>query len=143
MMSGLFAPALALIWAGVALGGSLVAAPAKFTAPSLDLPTALDVGRAQFFWVGVSEAVLCAGVIVALFAAPATLWKWMAAPIAIFAVQWLVVMPPLDARTLAVIGGAAAGETHLHIVFIVLEVLKVIALVTAAVIGLRTAIGAA
>ena len=47
---------IALVWAGVAIGGSLIATPAKFQAPSLSMTTALEVGRAQFFWVG-SELV--------------------------------------------------------------------------------------
>ena len=136
-MSAPAVPILALIWAGVVLGGSLIAAPAKFQAPSLDLPTALEVGRAQFFWIGVAEAALCAAAILTTLILPLRQWKWMAAPIGLFAVQRLAVMPPLDARTVAVIGGAAPGETHLHLVFIVLEVLKVIALIAAAIIVLR------
>ncbi len=41
-------PQLLLIWAGVALGVAFVATPAKFLAPSLSLPVALDVGRHTF-----------------------------------------------------------------------------------------------
>jgi hypothetical protein len=37
--------ALLLLWAGVLLGVSVLAAPAKFAAPRLTLPVALDVGR--------------------------------------------------------------------------------------------------
>ncbi|KJS39416.1 MAG: hypothetical protein VR74_02205 [Hyphomonas sp. BRH_c22] len=65
------APVLALVWAGVSLGGSLVAAPAKFRAPSLEVMTALEVGRAQFLWVGITEAIICAGIIALLLLWPA------------------------------------------------------------------------
>lgn len=135
-MTNVIAPFLALVWAGVSLGGSLVAAPAKFKAPSLEMTTALEVGRAQFLWVGITEAILCAGIIASLLLWPATYWKWLTAPIALFALQRLAVMPALDARTLQVISGAPAGETHLHIVYIILEVLKFLMLIAAAVISL-------
>lgn len=135
-MTTVIVPVLALVWAGVSLGGSLVAAPAKFRAPSLDMTTALEVGRAQFLWVGLTETVLCAGLILSLFFGPASHWKWMTAPIILFALQRLAVMPALDAQTLEVIGGAPPGETHLHIVYIILEGLKFLALVVAAMIWL-------
>lgn len=137
-MTVITAPVLLLVWAGVSLGGSLVAAPAKFRAPSLEMTTALEVGRAQFLWVGITEAVLCAGIIASLLLWPATYWKCMTAPVALFAFQRLAVMPALDAQTLEVIGGAPAGETHLHTVYIILEVLKLLMLVAAAGISLRT-----
>ena len=131
------APALALIWAGVSLGGSLVAAPAKFQAPSLELATALEVGRAQFLWIGITEAILCVSLVLSLLIWPASNWRWMAAPVCLFALQRLAVMPALDARTVEVIGGAAAGETHLHLAFVVLEALKFIMLIASAVVSLR------
>jgi hypothetical protein len=40
--------ALLLLWAGVVIGVSFLAAPAKFAAPSLSLPVAMDVGRQEF-----------------------------------------------------------------------------------------------
>ena len=106
-------PVLALVWAGVTIGGSLIAAPAKFGAPSLDLPTALEVGRAQFFWVGIAEGALCAALVGAfVFRPPVARW-WLAAPVLVFALQQLVLMPLLDARTLRTISGESVGESHL------------------------------
>lgn len=127
-----------LVWAGVTIGGSLIAAPAKFGAPSLDLPTALEVGREQFFWVGVAEGAACAALIGALlFRAAAAVW-WMWAPVAVFAVQRLVLMPLLDARTVRTIAGETVPESNLHLVFVVLEFVKVAALVAAGIVALRT-----
>ena len=136
-MNALAVPVLALIWAGVSLGGSLVAAPAKFEAPSLDLPTALEVGRAQFFWLGFTEAVLCALLTLAWLAGRRTNGAWMIAPIGLFALQRLAVMPTLDARTVAIIGGATPGESALHLIYIVLEILKFVTLIAAAVFMLQ------
>ena len=132
-------PVLVLVWAGVAIGGSLIAAPAKFGAPSLDLPTALEVGREQFFWVGVAEGAACAALIGALvFRAAGAVW-WMWAPVAVFAVQRLLLMPLLDARTLRSIAGETVPESRLHLVFVVLEFLKVAALVAAGIAAVRSA----
>lgn len=39
----------ATLWLGLLLGVSFLATPAKFLAPSLTLPVALDVGRHTFF----------------------------------------------------------------------------------------------
>ena len=128
--------ATALIWSGVALGGSLIATPAKFQAPSLTMPTALEVGRAQFQWVGLGEALLCVVLIAAVFTVGKLDWRLAAVPVVLFAIQRLAVMPSLDARTLQVIAGADVGPSSLHIVYIVLEVAKFAALLTAGIWGL-------
>lgn len=129
------APGVALVWAGVSLGGSLIAAPAKFQAPSLTLPTALEVGRAQFLWVGIGEGILCAAFLLALVLFRGVNWGLAVIPVLLFAVQRLVVMPPLDARTLQVIAGQDVGESGLHVVFIILEVAKFLALGAAGFVG--------
>ena len=126
---------IAFVWAGLVIGGSLIAAPAKFTAPSLTLPIALEVGRAQFQWVGIGEAVLCGALVVAV----AFGWRslrisqlaMIAIPIVIFGIQQLILMPILDARTLRIIAGETLAPSQLHDVFVVLEVGKVLALLAA------------
>ena len=130
------APALALLWAGLVLGGSLIAAPAKFQAHTLSLPVALDVGRAQFLWIGIAEGILCAAFLLAQFFAGRVSWKLAAVPIFVLLVQRFIIMPPLDARTLQVIAGQSAGESRLHIIFIVMEVIKVMVLFVIAWTGL-------
>ena len=122
-------PVLAFLWAGVALGGSLVAAPAKFRAPSLTRPVALEVGRAQFLWVGVTEAVLCAVLIVALIIGDSGGLRWLVVPILVFGIQRLAIMPPLDSRTRRLIREERVGPSRLHQVYVVLEVVKFAALV--------------
>ncbi len=128
MNGPMIAPALALLWAGLVLGGSLIAAPAKFQAQTLSLHVALDVGRAQFLWIGIAEGVLCAAFLLAQIFAGGVNWKLAAVPFFLLLVQRFIIMPPLDARTLQIIAGESAGESHLHIVFIVMEVIKVIVL---------------
>ena len=118
---------VAAVWAGVSLGGCLIAAPAKFTAPSLTLSTALEVGRAQFYYIGIAEFVL-ASLLFATAISVHSLRFWAAVPIALFLLQKLGVMPNLDARTLQLISGDTLEQSSLHAVYIVLEVAKFFAL---------------
>lgn len=111
------------------LGGSLVAAPAKFRAPSLTLEVALDVGRAQFFWLGVTEALLCGALLLSLAFLADRRWRWALLATGILAFQRLVLMPPLDARTLQLIAGEPAPESSLHTIYIAVEVAKFLLLV--------------
>ena len=125
------------LWAGIVLGGSLIAAPAKFQAPSLELPVALEVGRAQFLWVGYAEAA-CAGLVIFLMATSAlskTLERVVlisaGSAIVLLIVQRLVLMPILNERTDAIIAGASVEPSQLHLVFIILEIIKLAILIFA------------
>lgn len=113
---------IAAMWAGVILAGNLIAPTAKFQASGLSLPLALEVGRVTFRWMLVPEIVLAVLFIVVLRT------KWTAIPVALLAIQWTLVMPPLDARTLDRIQGVAVGPSNLHLVYIVLEILKLVSL---------------
>ncbi len=83
-----FVPLLALLWAGIVIGGSLIVAPAKFQAPSLTLTTALEVGQAQIHWLSVVEVVLCVGIILIIFVSSRFTLVLFAIPITAFALQW-------------------------------------------------------
>ena len=116
------------IWAGVSLAGSLVAAPAKFQAESLTRTVALDVGRAQFHWLGITEALVCLVVVLSLLRGPRPKWRWPAVALGLLALQRLVIMPPLDARTLQVIAGETVAPNSLHVIYVVVEVVKFLVL---------------
>ena len=133
-----FLPVLVLVWAGVTIGGSLIVAPAKFFAPAVDVRTALAVGREQFFWLWIAEGAACVALIGALLfrAAGARWWLWT--PVAVFAVQQVVLVPLLDARTVRTIAGESVPASNLHLVFVALEFVKVAALVAAGIVTLRT-----
>ncbi|MEM9726319.1 MAG: hypothetical protein AAF909_12790, partial [Pseudomonadota bacterium] len=123
-MDGAIVTGIAGVWAGVSLGGALVAAPAKFRAPSLTRPVALEVGRAQFAWVGATEAALAAGLLGAMFLQSAPVWPGALLAIALFAAQRLGVMPFLDARTRQIIAGGGPPPSRLHQMFVLLEIAK-------------------
>ena len=50
-------------------------------------------------------------------------------PVALFAIQRLVIMPPLDARTRRLIREERVGASLLHQLYVVMEVVKFAALV--------------
>lgn len=115
---------IALLWAGIVLGCSFVATPAKFQAPSLSLPTALEVGRVTFRSLVLAELVLVvAGVILLIRMRQMKSLFWGA--VGVLAVQWIGVMPLLNARTDAVVQGKAATGPPWHVAYIILEVIKV------------------
>lgn len=126
--SGAFSAVLLTAWAGLSLGGNLIAAPAKFQVSALTTAELLMVGRAQFAWLGVAEYVFAATIIaLALLNRQRPHWPVMAA-LAVFAIQQWILQPMLEARTDIRIAGADAGDSHLHLVFIATEVAKFIQL---------------
>jgi len=122
------APAIAILWAGVAIGATCIATPVKFLAPSLSLGTALEIGRVTFYWSGVAETLLCALFLLSLLSFGGVGWRWVAIPVVLFLVQRAGLMPTLDARTVKIISGQEVGESNLHTVYIYLELAKCLAL---------------
>lgn len=133
----------ALFWAGVTFGGSLLAGPAKFQVEDLSMPVALQVGRVQFLWVMYGE-LFCLGAIFCLFTilaknyiktkVPITFSPSLllvAVAIVIFAVQHLVLMPPLQSRSERIVSGLEVGDSHIHLIYIFAEGGKFLALAIA------------
>ncbi len=130
---------IALLWAGIVLGCSFVATPAKFRAPSLSMSVALEVGRVTFRSLAAVEIFLILACVVLLIAQRR--WKsplWLA--MLIFAIQWLAIMPLLNAQTDAVIQGRPVDGPPWHIAYILLEGMKALILIIAAV-RVREAVG--
>ncbi|MCC7102574.1 MAG: hypothetical protein IT206_05785 [Fimbriimonadaceae bacterium] len=118
---------IALLWAGIVIGCSFVATPAKFYAPSLTLSTALEVGRVTFRALLAAEIILLVcGVVLLVHRRQRLPGFWIAG--LVLAVQWLAVMPLLNIRTDAVIQGRPANGPPYHVFYIVLEAIKVVIL---------------
>ncbi len=115
---------LAALWAGVILAGNFIAPTAKFRAPSLELATALEVGRITFRWMAVAEMALLALLIVVVSFGTVPRAKWLVLPVTLFAAQWMFIMPSLDARTRAIISGASLPPSQWHLVYVAVEFLK-------------------
>ncbi|MCW5716877.1 MAG: hypothetical protein KIS68_03485 [Bauldia sp.] len=135
----LAAPAVALLWAGLLLGVSFLATPVKFTAQSLTLPVALDVGQATFHLLAKIEWVALALLVITAVSARLPLWHFavIALVAACLLVQTLALLPSLDARVAAIIAGEAVPASSLHLAYVACEMLKLILLLgfTTAVVG--------
>lgn len=116
----------AWLWAGLLIGVSFIATPAKFLAPSISLPVALEVGQATF---RVFRWVECAALLILV----ASAWPLRAEALvtgsvvavgALLAVQYFFLLPVLDARLELIVAGAEAPPSRLHNVYVVLEVIK-------------------
>ena len=133
---------IGLLWAGLSLGGNLIAAPAKFQVSDLGLALALQVGRAQFTWLGYAEWVFLATLAVVGFMVRLPVYAFYLVPMMLFLIQQIWIMPRLNARTDMIIAGEMPVESNLHIIFIVLESLKFLTLAGTALVifaaGTRT-----
>ena len=127
--------AACLVWAGMVLGISFLEAPVKFTAPSLTLPVGLDVGRHVFGvfsrvevgWAALTLMLALVGSS-ALGRGPLAL---LGAAWAVVAVQALWLLPALGARTDRIIAGETLPSSPLHVVYIGLDVAKLLVLLGA------------
>lgn len=107
-----------------------IATPAKFMAPSLSLPVALDVGRQTFLVFNRVEV----GVAVALLVVLA--WHqrtWFAvgfgvAMLACVLVETVLLLPLLDARVTIIIAGGMPARSSLHQLYIGIESIKLLGL---------------
>jgi hypothetical protein len=119
---------LYLIWAGIILGVSLLATPAKFLAPDLSLTEALQVGRVTFRVLAVTEAVLLTLAFVLVLLKPLVLRRSFLWPIVIAGVllfQYAVLLPSLTFQTNQVMAGEAPGRSSfLHSSYVAVEFLK-------------------
>ena len=101
--------AILFIWAGVLLGVSFIATPAKFLAPSLPMAEALDVGRWTFHVLSLVEWGFAAASATLLV----TAWRTarvhgsrvvlIAVVVFVMAAETFALRPQLDARVLQII----------------------------------------
>lgn len=133
--------AIVVLWIGLLAGVSFLATPAKFLAPSLTLPVALDVGRHTFAIFNEMEWLLAVAVLVVV------LLSWprsgiviagsvIAALLIALEAAWL--LPVLDQRVGLIIAGQQPPASNLHNVYVGIEVAKLLVLVVISfVIGRR------
>ena len=125
-----------LLWAGMVLGISFLESPVKFTAPTLTRAVGLDVGRHVFqAFNKVEIAWALAGVWLALAGRPG---RRIAVPIALavlfLLVQTFFLLPALDRRTGMIIAGQTPPPAPYHLLYIALEVGKLLALAGAGIL---------
>lgn len=129
--------AVPFIWFGMVAAISFLETPLKFKAPGITIPLAVGIGRIVFKALNLVEAVLAAALLAAAFSGPKTVPAPAAAAIAAavlaLAVQVLVLRPRMERRTRLLAqpaggGTAAKASTASHISYVVVEMVKIIAL---------------
>jgi hypothetical protein len=131
--------AVMFVWVGMVLAISFLEAPLKFRAPDVTLRIGLGIGRLVFRALNATEAVLAVVVLVALAVyPPARAPVAPAVAIGVLVVQLLLVRPRLTRRSNAVLAGQDASRSHIHHAYVVLEAIKVIALLVGGILLLAT-----
>jgi hypothetical protein len=116
----------AMLWIGLLLGVSFLATPAKFLAPSLSLAVALDVGRQTFGVFNKVEWALAILLLALVLAGPKARLSIAGAVVlaVMVVVETLWLLPVLDQRVGLIIAGQQPPESNLHVVYIVLQIVK-------------------
>ncbi len=123
-----------LLYAGVLLGVSFIATPAKFLAPGLRMDELLLVGRATFVVFGWVEGVFVSALLLAAFVSG----RGRGAAVlvaAVVLVQHAVLRPVLDEGVTEVLAGAESSAGPLHLVYGLLELAKLVVLLGAGLTG--------
>lgn len=123
--------AVCFVWFGMVVGISFIEAPLKFRAPGITLPLGLGIGRLVFRALNAVEVVLALILIAGLLIGtpPAgTVWALGTAVLALI-LQLVAVRPALTRRSDAVLAGEHTGRrSRVHVVYVALELVKVLAL---------------
>ena len=119
------ATATIFVWLGMVVAISFLEAPLKFRAPGVTLRIGLGIGRLIFRALNTCELLFAAIIAAALFndRTPATLGALL--------VQLVLVRPLLSKRTDEVLAGDEGVRSRAHHAYVALELVKVIALITA------------
>ncbi|UXA19475.1 hypothetical protein KXD98_07700 [Mycobacterium sp. SMC-4] len=130
------AVAATFLWLGMVLAISFLEAPLKFRAPGVTLQVGLGIGRLVFRALNGCELALAATAVLALLIGgmPDGALTALVAATVILAGQLLFVRPALTRRSDEVLAGAEGPRSRAHYVYVALEVLKVIALISAGVL---------
>ncbi|SHL18033.1 hypothetical protein [Hymenobacter psychrotolerans] len=133
------------VWAGLVAGISFLEAPLKFTAPGITVPLGLGIGRIVFSALNKIELLLAAVAVVSGFylRVPAHVGATLGIVSGVLLLQTFWLLPALDVRALALLAGHPAPPNSLHMVYIGLEVVKLLTLLLTGSWAFRWALQAA
>jgi hypothetical protein len=125
--------AITFVWLGMVLAISFLEAPLKFRAPNVTLQVGLGIGRLVFRALNTVELVFAAAIVLtALLTRPSPpVQIAFIVAVAALAVQLVGVRPRLNRRSDEVLAGRDGPRSRMHHVYVVLELIKVVALVAA------------
>ncbi|MEM7537183.1 MAG: hypothetical protein AAF639_33730 [Chloroflexota bacterium] len=119
-----------LLWTGFILAISFMEAPLKFQAPSLTLAVGLEIGYLVFHALNGVEIVFAAVILLVTLTAqwlqPLRRLTWLV--MLVLVAQTILLYTALDARTLAIINGETVPEAPYHLIYIGMEVVKLLLL---------------
>ena len=130
---------ISTLWLGVLVGVSFMATPIKFQAPSLDLPTALEVGRETFhlltrvewgFWLALATTGFWSK-------GPALRLVFIGMLGVVLALQTFWLLPILDLRVAQIIAGETVASSPYHLFYIAADAFKAVILLIWSVVATR------
>ena len=124
--------AIPFVWSGMIGAISFIEAPLKFRAPNVTREIGLGIGKIVFQALNRIELVLAAIIIACLiFAGPqaANVYYILGVVVLFLLTQTVWLLPRLNARVVAIIAGQNIPSSNLHLVFVALEIGKMISLV--------------
>lgn len=128
------AASVTFVWLGMVLAISFLEAPLKFRAPGVTRRIGLGIGRLVFRALNLCELIFAVAIAAALFASEHPFSVDVAFTVAIAALffQTAVVRPLLARRSNEVLAGQDGDDgprSRAHVVYVGLELVKVIALI--------------
>ncbi|WP_206367142.1 hypothetical protein [Sphingobacterium sp. SGG-5] len=123
---------LIFIWVGFVCAISFMEAWLKFQAPGVTIPIGLGIGRLVFGALNKVEWVLFLGSVWSLFPIKNLFSRQRVFLIVLFiilSIQTFWMLPVLDMRAELFIQGAEVPPSNMHVYFVAVELLKVVALV--------------
>ncbi|MBF6072882.1 hypothetical protein [Nocardia farcinica] len=126
--------AVGFCWLGMVAAISFLEAPLKFHAPGVTVPIGLGIGRLVFRALNSVEIVFAATILIAIVLDPPSTGTTITLAVALAAllVQLTAVRPRLTRRSNAVLAGHDAPRSRGHYEYVVLEILKIAALLAGA-----------
>ncbi len=131
---------LTFLWVGLLCGISFLEAPLKFQAPGITLELGLGIGKLVFGALTKIEMSITALIIAGLIILKPVRKQWIFYIIAfiIVAIDNAVLMPILDARIDLITSGTTPPASDAHWWYVGLEAIKLISLITAGIIFLKS-----
>ena len=131
--------AMTFTWLGMVLAISFLETPLKFRAPGVTVPIGLGIGRLVFRALNIAEAVFAAVLLTVMTADPPPSRVVVSVLVAVAAllIQVALIRPGLARRTNRVLAGEVVARSGGHHWYVVLEIIKVAALIISGVFLLR------
>ncbi len=125
--------AIVFIWIGFVCAISFMEAWLKFRAPNITTTLGLGIGQLVFSALNKVELFLMAVLLLLLFLRKkrntnSNWYKAFSVVVAIVLLQTLWLLPTLDKRVDLILLGKEVAESKLHLLFVLLEICKVIGL---------------